>query len=204
MKSLIAPIVATASFATIALSCLGAASLMTEPYRQHEFQNLKSGIWTAGPVRIDAASQTFERLAAVAPPAATAPEANRSSRSSDLSPETAVLPASEASTETAAANVAGNAVCQRKYRSYRPADNTYQPLSGGPRRQCELPGGGDALQQAEMTTPAEATAINSSTEHVSWCKTRYSSYNTADDTYQPFGAAERRTCLSPTTVASNG
>ncbi|TIV09180.1 MAG: BA14K family protein [Mesorhizobium sp.] len=27
--------------------------------------------------------------------------------------------------------------CFNRYRSYRPEDNTYQPYSGGPRRQCE-------------------------------------------------------------------
>nr|WP_258123278.1 BA14K family protein [Mesorhizobium onobrychidis] len=27
--------------------------------------------------------------------------------------------------------------CFSRYRSYRPEDNTYQPYSGGPRRQCE-------------------------------------------------------------------
>ncbi|MER9869926.1 BA14K family protein [Mesorhizobium sp. M0136] len=27
--------------------------------------------------------------------------------------------------------------CFSRYRSYRPADNTYQPYSGGPRSQCE-------------------------------------------------------------------
>jgi len=27
--------------------------------------------------------------------------------------------------------------CFGRYRSYRPEDNTYQPFSGGPRRQCE-------------------------------------------------------------------
>jgi hypothetical protein len=27
--------------------------------------------------------------------------------------------------------------CFSRYRSYRPADNSYQPYSGGPRRQCE-------------------------------------------------------------------
>ncbi|AZO00626.1 BA14K family protein [Mesorhizobium sp. M9A.F.Ca.ET.002.03.1.2] len=27
--------------------------------------------------------------------------------------------------------------CLSRYRSYRPEDNTYQPYSGGPRRQCE-------------------------------------------------------------------
>lgn len=26
--------------------------------------------------------------------------------------------------------------CMQRYRSYRPADNTYQPFDGGPRRQC--------------------------------------------------------------------
>ncbi len=27
--------------------------------------------------------------------------------------------------------------CFARYRSYRPEDNSYQPYSGGPRRQCE-------------------------------------------------------------------
>ncbi|TGV78178.1 BA14K family protein, partial [Mesorhizobium sp. M00.F.Ca.ET.158.01.1.1] len=27
--------------------------------------------------------------------------------------------------------------CFSRYRSYRPEDNSYQPYSGGPRRQCE-------------------------------------------------------------------
>ncbi|RUX50229.1 BA14K family protein, partial [Mesorhizobium sp. M7A.F.Ca.AU.001.01.1.1] len=27
--------------------------------------------------------------------------------------------------------------CFSRYRSYRPEDNSYQPYSGGPRRQCQ-------------------------------------------------------------------
>nr|WP_246805184.1 BA14K family protein [Mesorhizobium mediterraneum] len=43
------------------------------------------------------------------------------------------------SDETAAAQLPPDHVdyCFSRYRSYRPEDNSYQPYSGGPRRQCE-------------------------------------------------------------------
>ena len=200
MKSLIAPVIATASFVTIVLSCLGAASALNAPYRLHEFENLKSGIWTAGPVPIDRQSQNFERLAALSP----APVLREDPASNDVASVRVATAAQPPADTTAEAAATGSEFCQRKYRSYRSQDNSYQPSSGGPRRRCEVPASREPLQNAQLTQPSDPAAIAASPTHTAWCQNRYSSYNASDDTYQPFGGGERRTCVWPTTVASNG
>lgn len=205
MKSLVAPVLATASFSLIALSCLGAASSLQQPYSVHEFQNMNSGIWTSGPVRIDPTQQNLERVAAVSP-ALTQPADDQHANPKSA----AVLLATaqtQAATDAATENVAdadGAILCQQKYKSYRQADNTYQPLGGGSRRQCEL----SATRQRVQVTGTDDSQIVSSPAPTSyqadWCQARYSSYNPIDNTYQPFGGGQRRVCMAPVTLASNG
>lgn len=106
-------------------------------------------------------------------------------------------------TDVASPQTAGDTLCQQRYRSYRAADNSYQPFDGGPRRPCEL-----ASPQASVTTAQPAitqatVADNNTGERVSLCSAKYSSYNAADGTYQPFGGGSRKPCVSAVSVASN-
>lgn len=81
--------------------------------------------------------------------------------------------------------------CGARYRSYNPADNTYQPYGGGPRQKCASP--------ISVVTPgqiADASGTHYADAHASWCMERYSSYRIEDNTYQPF-SGKRKECLGP-------
>lgn len=88
--------------------------------------------------------------------------------------------------------------CGARYRSYDPADNTYQPYGGGPRRACAAPIEG-------ATVPVRQVAGGSASEPNSnerWCMERYSSYRIEDNTYQPF-SGERKQCPGPTSESAS-
>lgn len=203
MKSLIAPMLAAGSFATFMICAMVAASSLA-PYAPHEFHNLSARIWTSAPIRIDPAAQNFERLAAVAPaPASSQTLAIRDALTVQSHAGTANMDRSVAPTASVTASTA-NSLCQQRYRSYRDEDNTYQPLSGGPRRQCELDASTSPVSSAPAATASDAVADNSSLDRDAWCSTRYSSYDPSEETYQPFGGGSRRICISPAKAGSNG
>jgi hypothetical protein len=205
MKSVIAPMLASVSFATFMICGMVAASSVDAPYRPHEFQNLNASIWTSVPVRIDPAGQNFERLATVAPaPATSQTLALRDPLADQWHAGAENMQDRNAAQTAPATGSAGNALCQQRYRSYRAEDNTYQPLSGGPRRQCELSSSSAPVGSAQPATVTDTVADNSSPDHEAWCSARYSSYNPSDETYQPFGGGSRRTCSSPAKAGSNG
>jgi hypothetical protein len=205
MRFPVAPLLATASFTTVVICCLGAASALHALYKPHEFHNMEASIWTSSPVRVDRANQNFERLAAVPSVSAPIPMLAMNDQLTDQSAANQTSLTASASIEVASAvGTPGNEACQRKYRSYRAEDNSYQPLSGGPRRQCDIPSEGASVENAQQSASTVASPTNSSPDHRSWCQSRYTSYNSADDTYQPFSGGKRRTCMSPTAVASPG
>lgn len=106
--------------------------------------------------------------------------------------------------------------CSRRYASYRPADDTYKPYSGG-RRPCMSPKldivatetspdstAATAQQPSEMTgnesqpevqaaSYDESASINDSA-HARSCASRYHSYDAEDNTYQPYDGGPRRQC----------
>jgi hypothetical protein len=205
MKSLIAPMLASVSFATFMICGMVAASSVDVPYRPHEFQNLNASIWTSAPVRIDPAGQNFEQLARVAPaPATSQTLALRDPIADQWHAGTEKMQDRNAGQTAVATGSASNALCQQRYRSYRAEDNTYQPLSGGPRRQCELSSSSASVGNAPSTALSDAVADNSSPNREAWCSARYSSYNPSDETYQPFGGGNRRICTPPAKAGSNG
>jgi hypothetical protein len=117
--------------------------------------------------------------------------------------------------------------CSARYRSYRAEDNSYQPFSGGPRRQCQAPGshfeqsasasglvrqtsapGGDDVQtmaSAELMSDGSGASSarsgmmdgSQSRSHAEWCMDRYRSYRMEDNSYQPLDGGPRRSCQSP-------
>jgi hypothetical protein len=200
MKSLIAPMLAGASFATFLVCGMLAASSLSPSYAPHKFVNLEAGIWTTGAVRIDQSGQTFERLAAIAPPAASNQTFTVRDPINDHSVDMDDA-ADGRATQTASANApANNEPCKQRYKSYRADDNSYQPLNGGPRRQCDA--GSTAIARADH--PSNTVADNASQGHETWCQSRYSSYNPSDDSYQPLGSGKRRLCTSPAAVGTSG
>jgi membrane peptidoglycan carboxypeptidase len=99
---------------------------------------------------------------------------------------------------------AGNAMCDVQacsgmYRSFRASDCTYQPYWGGGRQVCGM----NARQMTPVArTSAETTGAGSTTAqqgtsgqcNVEACSRTYSSFNSSDCTYQPFGGGARQLC----------
>jgi membrane peptidoglycan carboxypeptidase len=84
------------------------------------------------------------------------------------------------------------AACSGTYHSFRAADCTYQPYSGGARRLCPL-----GAQSARATTqPGQGTtgAAPPASCNVDACERTYSSFDASDCTYQPYGGGARQLC----------
>lgn len=198
MKHLIAPMLATASFATVLVCGLSAASSLTAPYQPHHFKHIDASIWSDTPVQVDQGTQTFDRLAAVTP--AEPPRQTFVIRDPvDAQANTVDEP--DASMDKQAFNISA---CQQRYRSYRADDNSYKPFDGGPRRQCDIGANPAPVAIVKAAPQSDNVADNSTSDHGAWCSSRYSSYNPSDNSYQPFGGGARRECVSPVTLASNG
>lgn len=191
MKTLIAPMLATSSFATILACGLIAALPLNAPYQPHHFQQIDASIWSDTPTVVIKGEQTYQRVAAATPPESM----------SDIvaTPEPKDVPVTALPAPVIVVTTSVSP-CQQRYRSYRAQDNTYQPLGGGPRRPCETDAGAVPVAAASAATQS---AAGSAADHGVWCSARYSSYNPSDDTYQPFGGGARRVCQSPVGVASN-
>ena len=189
-----------------------------------------SALWTNKAVRVSAGSQDLQRLPAVprkadqeeqarnmppephqaAGPTNTDPAVTASTApgtKAQASPALAPQPAS-------ATNAAHVEWCSEHYRSYDPADNSYNSFSGV-RRQCVSPDweGAPAADSAMASTeaepvdtsaggaPAVATASAeeapggyASPDHVQSCFDRYRSYRPEDNSYQPYGGGPRQQC----------
>jgi hypothetical protein len=197
MKSLIIPTLAGASFSTFLVCGMVAASSFRPSYAPHKFENLQAGIWTSGVVRIDRSEQTFERVAAIAPP----PAANQAFTVRDPINDHSVEATGGSAMQTASASTpAIYELCRQRYKSYRADDNSYQPLNGGPRRQCEA----GSTTVARPSQPSNTVADNAIQGHQAWCQSHYSSYNPGDDSYQPLSGGKRRPCASPAAYGTSG
>jgi len=85
-------------------------------------------------------------------------------------------------------------------RSFRPSDCTYQPY-WGPRRLCEMRDRPATPPEQVSRPPSPGEAPQSPTQaraqaqcNVDVCNQFYSSFNSSDCTYQPYGGGPRRTC----------
>ncbi len=208
MKEVFLPLMRIALLLTPFVGSLGAiSSILPEP-EPHNFDNINApSLWTVQPVKVDRSAQQFERL----PSLNVRPQEVRHTQA-----------ASDDGSKMQAMNVAGdsfekNAVdhtlvtgavkaptdansqaalewCRNRYRSYRAADNSYQPYNGS-RRQCQPPlvvrtNGSDGASLAEQAV------THGNDMHWQWCAARYRSYDAQDNTYRSYGGG-RRTCRSP-------
>ena len=105
--------------------------------------------------------------------------------------------------------------CAGRYRSYRPEDNSYTRYDGE-LWPCVSPYSRDlaasALGAAKAPLDADSYIVEDeslpwleasghadaaayiSTDHASYCFSRYRSYRPEDNTYQPYGGGPRRQC----------
>jgi hypothetical protein len=224
------------------------AYMIAEP-EPHKFAHLDNpDLWKSEPAKVEVSQQNYDRLPSapvvVSVPASDIPEPRivagqpvpkSTSPSIDTTATGSVDPQSAPAQQAAlngggmsptpnvAVDPAHASWCFARYRSYRVEDNTYQPFSGGERRQCQAPGSEN--QQTASAAPSrsqskaydqmiaqepqdyaqpvsdDASQVVGSEQqagsHEQWCSARYRSYDASDDSYQPFDGGPRRTCESP-------
>jgi 1A family penicillin-binding protein len=109
-----------------------------------------------------------------------------------------VLPGPDTTGTQAAEPLACNyRACSRKFRSFRPADCTYQPYSG-PRRLCSegapsAAANDVAAQEAAASGRSEAGGGSAASCNFQACSRSYRSFRPSDCTYQPY-RGPRRLC----------
>jgi hypothetical protein len=156
--------------------------------------------FSASAVSVDTTQQDFERIDAQP---AVQPLVQRLQPDVDIN-----NPTSATFNETSEHSVASNnhvIWCTNRYRSYRPADNSYTSYDGG-QRECSSPFSNETDVTSPVSGPDEgAIYIEASMggteagyagdlQHTEYCYSRYRSYRPEDNTYQPYGGGVRRQC----------
>jgi len=196
--------------------------LTAEPQRDRSLSVESSGLWTTAPAKVDDGPQDVERVPArPVGPGATETASNLESQPSEESAVDATVTGAIASEGTAqpltqadsAIRAAHADWCAKRFRSYRPDDNSYRPYGGG-RRPCISPyiEALDALapktgkidtypedpasipEALELTAADEPPENYLTPEHLDSCFSRYRSYRPQDNTYQPYSGGPRRQC----------
>ncbi|CDZ27427.1 BA14K family protein [Neorhizobium galegae] len=151
------------------------ANVIAEP-EPHKFANINTpDLWTSKPKAVDAVNQDYQRLPSATPPASLAAETRETpavqqtaaGEAVDNTVTASVNPQQPASVpqpqgeRKAMVDPAQADWCFARYRSYRIEDNSYQPLSGGPRRQCQAPGAAatETVAAAPMRDEPQAPQI---------------------------------------------
>jgi hypothetical protein len=119
--------------------------LAAEPIRDAAQSEDVDRLWAVTPRRIDTATQDLERLPPANPsPVDVAPQGVDLTTTASVHPETMSedddpVGKRYAMDETSGGFASRDHVsdCFSRYRSYRLADNSYQPFGGGPRQQCQ-------------------------------------------------------------------
>lgn len=201
MRELLTGLVLASCLLPIAAAGMRVSSYLADATAPREFADLnREPLWSSEVRRVDSSLHAYERLPAVLPESTLVAEAKREDRGNAMlgsanEPEVANGQISRL-TETVAAKA--REWCGARYRSYDPADNTYQPYGGGLRRTCSAP--------IEATTvPDQEVARGSTREpntHERRCMERYSSYRIDDNTYQPYSGG-RKLCLGQTSESAS-
>ncbi|MBT1160144.1 BA14K family protein [Aminobacter anthyllidis] len=181
-----------------------------EPERQLSLATETTEVWTDHPVKVNKSAQAFDRLAARPVPR----QSHIQSASPSVMPAVSALEKPSAGVEpnsqpplqaeTIAAHVAW---CSDRYRSYRAYDNSYTPFSGR-RRECISPyfdtsDGEDTYNHDQATDRPSEGSVELvyaddqnyvGTDHLEYCFSRYRSYRSEDNTYQPYDGGPRRQC----------
>lgn len=181
MKSLSVPTVLVGCSLPMVAGAMTVASSFMGTHKAHKFKSYNGPLWTVNPVRVNVLGQDYERQ-----PSAVA-QTYLPTDSKDLVVKIAVA----APKNAIASAPSDEAVswCRDRYRSFNVSDNTYQPLTGGPRHACtgSIP---PAKQVAQFLL---SSRVGNSDERERRCAAKYSSYRVSDNTYQPYGTA-RRAC----------
>jgi hypothetical protein len=124
------------------------ANVIAEP-EPHKFAHIDTpDLWTSRPKAVDTVSQDYQRLPTVTPPVSVAADTQTTPAVQETTTGATVDHAATASIDpqqpgdmpqpqeqrNAMVEPAQADWCYARYKSYRIEDNSYQPLSGGPRR----------------------------------------------------------------------
>ncbi|KAB1086987.1 BA14K family protein [Neorhizobium galegae] len=142
------------------------ANVIAEP-EPHKFANMDTpDLWTSKPKAIDTVSQDYQRLPTATPPASVAADTQTTPAVQQTAAATAVdhtvtasiAPQQPKEERKAMLDPAQADWCSARYKSYRVEDNSYQPFSGGPRRQCQAPGAAvnETVAAAPMSEQSQA------------------------------------------------
>ncbi|SFB62861.1 BA14K-like protein [Rhizobium sp. NFR07] len=198
MRELLTGLVLASCLLPVAAAGMRVSTYLSEPVAPHEFTDLLGEpLWSSEVRRVDPSLQAYERLPAVLATdtlVATARPEESNKVALDLTSKPEVVGDQVA---PLADTLAGKTRewCGARYRSYNPADNTYQPYGGGPRRTCAAP-----IEAVTVQRVAEV-GLSKPSASERWCMERYSSYRVEDNTYQPFSGG-RKQCPGPSSEAS--
>lgn len=205
------------------------AILAVEPAQRPGPASDVAELWSAQPRPVNTSAQQLQRVPArsdsgeadVAVDEAVA-ETDDALQSHDMTTTASVTPETPEEPERPAhlneLSVAHLQWCSERYRSYRPADNSYTAYSGR-KRPChspywkELAAATERLSTTDADVESYAWAATDEAaillqhvsdyssegatmtpEHVRDCFRRYRSYRPEDNTYQPYGGGPRRQC----------
>ncbi len=173
---------------------LGVASVASvvvpEPGSSERLTLAPSDLWTTTPVKIDRATQSFERLPAVLSTYASSPvRITRSASAAGRTIEVSKTPSGQP-TMLSSEHLEW---CASRYRSFNADTNTYRSFSGETRA-CSSPF--ESRQFASDQYQAPSAQSFTSDDVAAWCAARYLSYNAEDNTYQPRGG-HRQPCRGP-------
>ncbi|MDQ0135479.1 hypothetical protein J2T08_003400 [Neorhizobium galegae] len=148
------------------------ANVIAEP-EPHKFAHMDTpDLWTSQPKAVDTVKQDYQRLPAETSPVSVAADKQET-------PDVRQTPAGAAVDNTVTASISPQQPatvpqpqeerkaivepqqadwCFARYKSYRIEDNSYQPFSGGPRRQCQTPGAMATETVAAASMPGQPQA----------------------------------------------
>ncbi|MDR6818525.1 hypothetical protein J2X76_003702 [Neorhizobium sp. 2083] len=128
------------------------ANVIAEP-EPHKFAHMDTpDLWTSQPKAVDTVKQDYQRLPPASPAVTVAAEGQTGAAvpqpaaavdhtvTASINPQHSDGVSQPQEQRKALADPAQADWCAARYKSYRVEDNSYQPLSGGPRRQCQAPG----------------------------------------------------------------
>ncbi|NTF10693.1 BA14K family protein [Agrobacterium rubi] len=162
MKSLSGPAVLVGCSLPMVACAMTVASSFMGSHKAHQFRSYNGPLSTLNPVSVNVLRQDYERQPSAV--AQTYPATN------------------------AIASASSNEAVSR-CRSFNVSDNTYQPLTGGPRHACT----GSISPAKQVAQVLQSSRVGNSDDRERRCAAKYNSYRVSDNTYQPYGTA-RRAC----------
>jgi hypothetical protein len=195
MRELLTSLLLTSCLLPIAAGGMQLSSDFAQPVASHKFAALEAEpLWPSEVRRIDPTLQAYERIPAAVSANTMVADAKPAGRVKlVLGADKPAVASEEVPLLAELQSAEAQEWCGARYRSYDPADNTYQPYGGGPRRNCAAP---VETPTSPIQQVADVNGMREPDANARWCMERYSSYRVEDNTYQPFSGG-RKQCPGP-------